>query len=277
MTDLPSLAETWPLALLLVAIGGVAGVISGLLGVGGGIVLVPALLQTFAALGYDGPKIMQVCLATSLATMIFTSSRALRGHARRGAMDGGLLRAWAPGIAAGAILGVLAADRLPSDALVLIFGVLGLGIGIQIGFGRETGRAGAAMPTGAVRAVAAAAVGFLSVLMGIGGGSFGVPLLRHFGAPIHRAVGTASGFGLVIAVPSVIGFLLTGWGAPERPPGTVGLVNLPALGLVIAASMPATALGVRLAHAMDPRPLRRVFAAFIIMMALNMLRRAIWG
>ncbi len=277
MTAVAALAEHWPLALLLLAIGGVAGVISGLLGVGGGIVLVPALLHTFAGLGYDGPKIMQVCLATSLGTMLFTSSRALRGHARRGAVDAALLRGWAPAIGIGALAGVLAADRLPSDALVLIFGVLGLALGVQIGFGRDAPRPGAAMPTGALRAGAGAAVGFLSVLMGIGGGSFGVPLLRHFGAPIHRAVGTASGFGLIIAVPSALGFLLSGWGAPGRPPGTVGLVNLPALALVVAASAPATALGVRLAHALDPKPLRRVFAAFIIVMALNMLRRAVWG
>jgi len=83
--------------------------------------------------------------------------------------------------------------------------------------------------------------------------------------------------GLIIAIPSVLGFLLTGWSAPGRPPGTVGLVNLPALALISAASMPATTIGVRLAHALDPRPLKRVFAVFIAMMALNMLRRAIWG
>ena len=113
--------------------------------------------------------------------------------------------------------------------------------------------------------------------MGIGGGSFGVPLMRLYGQPIHRAVGTASGFGLMIAIPSVTGFLLQGWGAPGLPPYTVGLVNLPAFLVVIGVTLVTTTWGVRLAHAMNPRPLKLAFAAFIMLMALNMLRKAFLG
>jgi uncharacterized membrane protein YfcA len=115
-------------------------------------------------------------------------------------------------------------------------------------------------------------VGFLSVLMGIGGGSFGVPLMTLHAVPIHRAVATAAGFGMLIAVPSVAGFLLTPAEAP--PPWTVGSVNLPAFVLVIAMTLLTAPLGARLAHAMDPAPLRRVFAAFLAVVALNMLRKA---
>jgi uncharacterized membrane protein YfcA len=113
--------------------------------------------------------------------------------------------------------------------------------------------------------------------MGIGGGSFGVPLMRLHGMPIHRAVGTASGFGVMIGVPSVIGFLLTGWSAPGRPPLTAGFVNVPAFLIVIGVTMVTTTWGVRLAHAMNPRPLRQAFAIFITLTALNRLRKALGG
>jgi len=274
---LPSLAQLLPLAALLLAIGAIAGVIAGLLGVGGGIVLVPAFLYAFTALGYDSPQIMQICLATSLATIAFTSTRSVRGHAAKGAVDVGILRGWAPGIAIGAVAGVLVAGGLKTTVLMLIFGVLGTLVGLYIGFGRETWRLGDRMPTGIGRAITAPVIGFLSVLMGIGGGSFGVPLMRLFGVPIHRAVGTASGFGLVIALPSVTGFLLSGWSTADKPPLTVGLVNLPAFLIVIGVTMVTTTWGVRLAHAMDPKPLKRAFAAFIMLMALNMLRKALLG
>ena len=166
---------------------------------------------------------------------------------------------------------------MSTTALMLIFGVFGTIVGLYLAFGRDSWRLGDRMPTGIGRAITAPVIGFLSVLMGIGGGSFGVPLMRLFGMPIHRAVGTASGFGLMIAVPSVIVFLLQGWGTPDLPPCTVGMVNLPAFLIVIAATMITTPWGVRLAHAMNARPLKRVFAGFIILVALNMLRKALLG
>ncbi len=275
MTHLPDLAELAMMAGLLVLIGAFAGVIAGLLGVGGGIVLVPAFLYAFTALGYDGPQIMQVCLATSLATIVFTSVRSMRGHAAKGAVDFSILRSWGPGIAIGAIIGVLVAGGVKSTPLMLLFGVLGTIVGLYLAFGHDDWRLGDRMPQGIGRAVTSTLIGFFSALMGIGGGSFGVPLMRLHGMSIHRAVGTASGFGLLIAVPSVIGFLLQGWNSPGRPPLTLGFVNLPAFLIVIGVTMVTTTWGVRLAHAMDPKPLKRVFAAFIMLTALNMLRKAL--
>lgn len=140
-------------------------------------------------------------------------------------------------------------------------------------FGRPEWRLGAAMPRGWGRRITAPVLGFLSVLMGIGGGSFGVPLMTLYSVPIHRAVGTAAGFGMVIAVPAVIGFLFL-WPA-QVPPLTLGAINLPAFLLVIGTTYVTTPWGVRLAHAMDPRPLKRVFALFISLMAANMLRLAL--
>jgi len=270
------LPDPWLLAqmsVLLVIIGALAGVIAGLLGVGGGIVLVPAFFYAFSALGYGGPALMQVCLATSLATIVFTGLKSVRGHHARGSVDGDILRGWGPWIAAGAVVGVLVASGLRSVVLQGVFGVLGLLVGLYMAFGRPEWRLGAAMPAGWGRRITAPVLGFLSVLMGIGGGSFGVPLMTLFGVPIHRAVGTASGFGMVIAVPAVIGFLFL-W--PDQvPPLTLGAINLPAFLLVIGTTNWTTGWGVRLAHTLDPKPLKRVFALFISLMAANMLRLAL--
>ncbi|PVA10970.1 hypothetical protein DC366_04065 [Pelagivirga sediminicola] len=263
------------MTLMLLAIGAFAGVMAGLLGVGGGIILVPAFFYAFHTLGYGGPQLMQICLATSLATIIVTSVRSVLSHGRRGSVDWDILRSWAPGIALGAVLGVIVAAGLRSGTLQAIFGVLALCVGLYMSLGRAHWRLGAQMPRGLLRAVLSPVMGFLSVLMGIGGGSFGVPLMSLHGVPIHRAVGTAAGFGAAIAVPSVIGFLMLQIGEAGRPPLTVGAVNLPAFVITIAMTLLTAPLGVRLAHALDGKLLKRVFGAFLVLIALNMLRKAL--
>ncbi|WP_424932124.1 sulfite exporter TauE/SafE family protein [Amaricoccus macauensis] len=273
---MPDPAQLLPFLGLLFVIGAFAGVVAGLLGVGGGIVLVPAFLYTFIGMGYDGPLVMQVCLATSLATIIVTSARSLSSHNRKGAVRWDILKSWAPGIAVGALFGVVIARGLKTESLMITFGILGTLVGLYIGFGRDDWRLGTEMPGRVGRSITSAVVGFISVLMGIGGGSFGVPIMRLFGVPIHNAVATASGFGLSIALPSVLGFLLTGHGAEGLPPFTLGLVNLPAFLVVISATIFTAPLGAKLAHAMNPKPLKRTFAVFIVITALNMLRQAVF-
>lgn len=261
-----------PMLVLLIGIGALAGVIAGLLGVGGGIVLVPAFFYTFAHLGYGGPQLMQVCLGTSLATIMATAMRSVRAHDRKGAVDWALLKAWAPAIALGAVAGFLLAARLKSVTLQLVFGGLGLLAGLWMAFGRADWRLAEALPAGPGKWAMGGGLGFLSVLMGIGGGTFGVPMMTLYGMPIHRAVGTASGFGLIIAVPAAIGFLTMR--VEGAPPLTLGAVNLPAFAVIVAMTLLTTPFGVRLAHAMNPRPLKRAFAVFLIVVALNMLRKA---
>lgn len=219
------MSQLLQLGALLLVIGALAGVIAGLLGVGGGIILVPAFYYMFAALGYDSENLMQICVATSLATIVFTSIRFGFSHNKKGAVDWGILKGWAPGIAVGAIVGVLIAREMRSVSLMVIFGFLGALVGLYLAFGRENWRLGEMMPTGIGRIVTSPTLGFLSVLMGIGGGSFGVPLMTLFNQPIHRAVATSAGFGVIIAVPSVIGFLLIGWGMPVKPPLTSDLLT----------------------------------------------------
>lgn len=272
---MPELSEFLPMLALILVIGAVAGVIAGLLGVGGGIVLVPAFYFAFEGLGYGTDGLMQICLATSLATIVVTSVRSVMGHHKKGAVDWEILRGWGPGIAIGAALGVVAASGLRNEVLMGIFGVLGLSVGLYMAFGRAEWRLGNEMPGRAGTLASSPILGFLSVLMGIGGGSFGVPMMTLYAVPIHRAVATAAGFGVIIAVPAVIGFLLTTGEGANRPPYTVGQVNLVAFAAVVAMTLITTPWGVKLAHAMDPKPLKRVFALFIVVMAVNMLRRSL--
>jgi uncharacterized membrane protein YfcA len=260
---------------LLVAVGLFAGLLAGLLGVGGGIVLVPAFLYVFRTLGFDGPQLMQLCLGTSLATIVVTSARSVQSHHRKGAVDWAILRHWGPFIVAGALAGVLVASRLRSDALALIFGILALTVALYLGFGRADWRLAGQMPRGVRRAVVGPLIGFFSALMGIGGGSFGVPMMTLHGVPMHRAVGTAAGFGLIIAVPGVAAFMAVPVDPATRPPLTIGAVNLVAFGLVVAMTLISAPLGARLAHRLDAGRLRRIFAVFLGVVAINMLRGAL--
>ena len=270
---MPELASLLPMIAALLVIGAFAGVIGGLLGVGGGIVLVPAFFYAFGSLGYGGDQLMQICVATSMATIVVTSLRSVSAHHRKGAVDWQVLRTWGPALIVAAAVGTFVASRVSSVTLQAVFGALAGLAGLWMAFGRDNWRLGAAMPAEPVRSALAGSVGFFSAMMGIGGGTFGVPLMTLYGVPIHRAVATASGFGVLIAVPSVIGFLFLPVSA--APPYTVGAVNLPAFLVVIGTTLLTTPLGVRLAHAMNPKPLKRAFAIFLTLVALNMLRKVL--
>lgn len=258
---------------LLAVIGAFAGLIAGLLGVGGGIVLVPAFFYAFGYLGYGGDQVMQVCVATSLATIVFTSLRSVRAHAKKGAVDWQMLRSWAPFIVIGAIAGVLVAALVKSIVLQAVFGILAGVAGLYMAFARPDWRLGDQMPDQPLRGVYASILGFFSALMGIGGGTFGVPLMSLYNFPIHRAVATASGIGILIALPAVIGFAALP--ITDAPPLTLGAVNIPAFAAVVGTTMITTPMGANLAHRMNAAPLKRAFALFLTLMALNMLRKVV--
>ncbi|MEM6895915.1 MAG: sulfite exporter TauE/SafE family protein [Pseudomonadota bacterium] len=258
-----------PIAALLAAIGAFAGVLAGLLGVGGGIVLVPAFLYAFRATGFDGPEVMQLCVATSLATVVVTSVRSVLAHAKKDAVDWAILRAWAPGLAVGAAVGVLVAANLGSDALQLIFGALAVIVGLYMALGQSGWRLGAALPMGLFGRGIASIMGFLSVLMGIGGGSFGVPVMTLYGVAIHNAVATAAGFGVAIALPAVIGFLFVSVAGP-LPPFTIGAINLVGFIIIVPMTILTAPVGANLAHRLSAPWLKRVFGVFLLIVAGNM-------
>ncbi len=260
---------------LLLVVGCFAGVLAGLLGVGGGVVLVPAFYYAFETLGFGGDQLMQLCVATSLATIVVTSARSVLSHNRQGAVEWPILRGWALGIVVGAVIGTLVVAELRSASLQIIFAVLGVCVALYLGFGRTDWRLGPLMPTGARRAIIAPLIGFLSVLVGIGGGSMGVPLMTLYSVPMHRAVATAAGFGFLIATPSVLGFLFLPVDGLGVIPFTIGSVNLAAVVLVISMTLLTAPLGARLAHKTDAARLRRIFAIFVAIVALNMARKAL--
>lgn len=266
----PDALLLWLVPLLGVT-GLFAGVLAGLLGVGGGIVVVPVLYLLFSYLGIDPEVRMHVAVGTSLATIIPTSIRSVRSHARRDAFDRDIFRSFAPSMFVGALAGTVIATGVNFAVLTGTFGAIALLVSLQMGLGNPTWRLAARLPGRVGAAGLGSLIGGLSAMMGIGGGTLSVPTLTLFGVPIHRAVGTASGFGVVISLPAAIGFAWGGFGEAGLPPGSLGYVNLLGLALIVPTTLLSVPLGVRLAHALDPRGLRRAFAVFLGLTAARML------
>lgn len=262
---------------LLALTGLVAGVLAGLLGVGGGIVIVPALYYVFDNLGIEPGLRMHLAVGTSLATIIPTSLRSARAHHQRGAVDVGLLRAWGIPMLVGATAGAWVATLVSAATLTLVFATVAFVVALHMGFSRRQWRLAAAVPRGAIAWPLAGSIGAVSAVMGIGGGSLSVPVLSLCGVPMHRAVGTAAAFGIVISIPAVLAFLVAGHGAVSLPPFSVGYVNLLGLALIVPMTLLAAPLGARLAHAASQPALRRAFATFLALTALRMLRDAVAG
>ncbi len=255
---------------LLGLTGIIAGVLAGLLGVGGGIVIVPVLYHVFSYLGIDAEIRMHLAVGTSLATIIPTSIRSSLAHHRKGSFDAALFKAWAPGIFVGVLFGTWLANQVEFVALTSVFAVVALFVSLYMGFGSSDLRLAAAPPTGIASGGLTGLIGILSAMMGIGGGTLSVPIMTLCGIPIHRAVGTAAGLGMVIAIPGVTGFMLGGAGAGGLPPFSVGYVNWLGFFLIVPTTLLSVPLGARLAHALDPRPLRTAFAVFLGITAVRM-------
>jgi uncharacterized protein len=268
---------TGELALFLVgmiAAGLFAGFVGGLFGIGGGIVIVPALYIVFTALGVDEAVRMHVAIGTSLSTIIATSWRSLATHTKAGAVDFEVLRTWTPWITAGALVGAALAGIANTDALLIVFGVGLLLVAAQMGLGNPKWQLAPDLPTGAARAGIASGIGILSAMMGIGGGAFGVTVMTLCGRPIHRAVATASGFGAAIALPGALGYAIAGWGREGLPAWSLGYVSLPGFILLAALTAITAPIGARLAHRLPQENLKRAFAIVLAITALNMLREA---
>lgn len=255
----------------LAVTGAIAGVLAGLLGVGGGIVIVPVLFQLFDFLNVSDGVAMHLAVGTSLATIIPTSISSARAHYGRGAIDVGLLKGWAPWIFAGALLGGILSKFLDGGALTGIFGLIALIVSINMALPKKLVLAESLPTNRAARRAMPSGIGTFSALMGIGGGTLTVPILTLFSYPVHRAVGTASAFGLVIAVPAVCGFIWSGWGVADRPPLSLGYVNLAAAVIIFSVSVFTAPLGARIAHAINQRGLRLAFAVFLGVTSIRML------
>ena len=258
------------LALLLAGAG--AGFAGGLFGIGGGFVVVPALMLILPLLGAEGEQLTHIAVGTSLATIIFTSLRSVRSHAARDAVDWDVLKSWAPFVVIGTVLGAVIADLVSSATLALIFAVGVLGFAAHFLTPHMSERQVlAAMPGGAARVGLAGGLGLISALLGIGGGTITTMVMTLCGTGIHRAIGTASGMGAIIAVPATVGFMLIGFGESGLPWGSVGFVNWPAAAAVIVTSVLCAPLGVAMAHKLSERLLRRVFGLYLIFVGVTMM------
>jgi uncharacterized membrane protein YfcA len=268
--DLLAPGSLWPDLATYLAIGAVAGVLAGLLGVGGGLVIVPALVWVYRGHGFDEAIVAHLAVGTSLATIVATSISSVRAHHRRRAVLWPLAARLAPGIVVGAWIGAAVADRLSTVWLQRVVGVFALAVAVQML--RRVRPTGHRDLPGALGMVAAGGViGGLSGIVGIGGGSLTVPFLTWCRVDIRNAVATSAACGFPIAVAGATGFIVTGWTAPTLPPGSSGYVYWPAFAGIALASVLSAPLGAHLAHTLPVLVLRRVFAVVLAVVGARLL------
>jgi len=265
------------LCILLILTGVVGGTLAGLLGVGGGIVIVPILDFALGAVGVNPAIRMQIAVATSLATIIPTSISSSMAHLKRHSVDVSLARTWAPWIFIGALAGAWVASRVHSNVLSAIFASVAFLVALKLILPLDEKTLTRQLPRGPSIIPAPLLIGFVSTMMGIGGGSFSVPTLTFFGEPIHRAVGTSALFGMLIAIPGTLGFMLTGFHNPMLPVGSIGFVNLIGLALITPTTILSAPFGARLAHAMNKRHLTLVFGVFLLIVSIRMMLHTLRG
>jgi uncharacterized membrane protein YfcA len=260
-------AELAALAAALAVTGVIAGLLAGIFGIGGGGVIVPVLYQALVILGFPSSVTMHVAVASSLAFIIPTSIRSFQAHRARGAVDMAILRSWIIPVPLGVVAATAIAAWVSGAGMRAIFAAIAGVVGVRLILNRESWRIGAGVPEGPLRAVVGFVVGLLSTLMGVGGGIMANTFMTLYGRPIHQAVATASGVGILIAVPGTLGYIAAGWGAIGLPPFSLGYVNLLAVAIIMPLSFFVAPIGVRIAHALSKRQLELSFGSFLILMA----------
>jgi uncharacterized membrane protein YfcA len=253
-------------------LGGFAGLLAGLLGIGGGLVIVPILAGIFSAQHFPAGILMQLAVGTSLATIVVTSLSSLRAHHQRGGVLWPLVWQLSLGIVFGAWLGAAIAHAIPSQSLARLFGVFELLVAAQMLLGKPP--AVHHQVSGRSKNLAAGGIiGTISAILGIGGGTLTVPYLSWHNIPMRQAVGTAAACGLPIALAGTVGFIVTGWQTSHLPDYSSGYVYWPAVAAISVTSMLAAPLGVRLAHTLPQKTLKKIFALFLVALGVLMLSR----
>ena len=235
----------------------------------------PALYLVLPLLGGDKAEYAHVAIGTSAATIIATSIRSLRSHARRGAVDFDILKSWAPWLILGDAVGVMLAGRFDGHVLLMVFAIGVALMSLNFLVPRVGDRVvSQTMPGGPLRLGIAGGLGTFSSLLGIGGGTIAIMVMTLCGRSIHRAIATASGIGTLIAIPSAIGFAIIGFGKPGLPWGSLGYINVPATIAIASMSILTAPYGVAAAHSLPAPMLKRVFGAYLIVIAFVMFRNA---
>ncbi len=269
MPDIPLL-----LIVELLLLGSVVGFLAGLLGVGGGMMLVPVMTWLLAQQGVDGGTAVKLAIATSMATILFTSSSSLRAHHQLGFVRWDLVKRLAPGIVAGGLLaGAGAFALLKGQVLALCFAAFIGWMALRLLRGKPP-KPGRQLPGTAGMAAVGTGIGFLSGLVGAGGAFLSVPFMTRCNVPPREAVGTSSALGFVVATAATTGYLISGWNETHTLAGILGYLYLPGLFIISAASMTFAPLGARTAQRMEERTLTRVFAVLLLCLSASMLAQA---
>ena len=260
-----------PTLLALVATGVFAGILAGLLGVGGGIVIVPVLFFLFQGFGVSPESAMLIATATSLATIVPTSISSIRSHNQKGNVDFNLLRRWAIFILIGVLLGSWLVTRVDGSLLTVLFGMIAVLSALNMLF--RTGKSALyqQLPGRAGQGIMGASVGFFSSMVGIGGGTISVPLLTLYNYPAHKAVGTAAAIGLIISLPGALTMLILGRTPIDAPAGTFGLVNLFGFMCIVPLTVLFAPVGASLAAKLDAGKLKKIFALVLLFTGVRML------
>ena len=256
--------------LAYLALGAVAGVMAGLLGVGGGLLIVPVLVWLFIRQGVDPAVITHLAIGTSLATIVPTAIASARAHHQHGAVRWDLVTRLAPGVMLGALAGATLAEFLSSDALRRVFGVFEIVLAIYMLMNVRPAPHRPLPDTPALTA-GGGVIGLVSALLGIGGGSLTVPYLVWFNVAVRHAIGTAAAVGLPIAVAGAGGFMIHGWQSEGLPAWTAGYIHGPALAGIALASFLTAPVGARLTHTLPVPLVRRLFALLLMVLGIKML------
>jgi uncharacterized membrane protein YfcA len=254
------------MAVALAGAGAVTGILAGVFGVGGGALIVPVLYELFRILGVPEEVRMPLCVGTSLAIIIPTSISSFRAHQKRGAVDMTIIRAWAVPVVVGVILGSAFARYAPAAVFKLVFVVVAGANAARLLFNLKW-RLGDDLPSGILMKVYGFIIGILSALMGIGGGQISSMFMMFYNRPIHQAVSTSAGIGMIIAIPGALGYMFAGWGKVGLPPFSIGFVSILGLLLFSPLSIVTAPLGVKLAHALSKRRLEIAFGCFLVIVS----------
>ena len=260
------------LILELLLLGACTGFLAGLLGIGGGMLMVPFVTFILTAKGFPPEYTVKMAVATSLATICFTSLSSVRAHHRRGAVLWPVVAVLAPGIVLGSLLGAQVAVALPGKVLSVLFAAFVAFSATQMFLDRKP-KPSRTLPGRLGTFGMGGVIGLLSALVGAGGAFVSVPFMTWCNIKIHDAVGTSSALGFPIALAGTLGYVWAGQGMPQMPPGSFGYLYLPGLLVISLASMCTAPLGARLAHSMDIRPLKKVFASVLYVLAAYFLLR----
>jgi uncharacterized membrane protein YfcA len=255
----------------LLITGVVGGLIAGLFGVGGGIVIVPILFWIFTSLNFPNEILMHMAIGSSLATIIPTSISSARAHYLKGSMEIDIIKKWGGGIFLGAIIGGLAGKYFSANELKYLFASIAFVVALNM-FLKEPIKLGKSLPKfKIINVIISSVIGFVSSLMGVGAGTLGVPTLVALSVPIHKAIGTAAALGLFIAIPATIGLAFSGFDVPNRPPMSIGYVNLIAFFIMFPLTVFFAPIGVKFAHRINQRLLKIIFGIFLIFTSVKML------